>query len=253
MARARLISRSLGGSRRFHALVATAGALAEFAQVLYPLIVVNADDFGRLAADGESVKFQVFPSSPRTFLEFDAALGYLDAVGLIALYEVDHVKYLQVNHFDDHQQGLHKRTTSTLPNFSGKFREIPASRARAELNRTEGKGTEGKGTEGKRKEKSGEAAALSQVSTNEDGPIARARKSSPARAGRPVISENPDQNLRVITKIAHEAIAQIGAAHPDIVDTVKSMCATQRINYNSRTVVKAIESAVVQRHAGSRR
>jgi len=48
MAQRRMISRNLGSSRKFHAVNAKCGKLGDFAQALFPLIVVNADDFGRL-------------------------------------------------------------------------------------------------------------------------------------------------------------------------------------------------------------
>ena len=45
MAQRRMISRNLGSSRKFHAVNARCGKLGDFAQALFPLIVVNADDF----------------------------------------------------------------------------------------------------------------------------------------------------------------------------------------------------------------
>ena len=67
MAQRRLISRSLGSSRRFHALYERAGKLAEFAQSLYPLLVCNADDFGRLPGDIriERETVRIYIPSPR--------------------------------------------------------------------------------------------------------------------------------------------------------------------------------------------
>lgn len=254
MARARLITRTLGGSRRFHALADVAGPLGEFSQLLFTLLVVNADDFGRLAADGESVKFQVFPSSHRSFPDFEAALTALDAVGLIGLYDVNGQKYLQVNHFEDHQWGLTKRTTSKIPVFPGKFQELPGNsrvaRARGtELNRTELKGTEGKRTEEEleREANRDEVAALSQGSTNEDGQ--RARKSSAARAARYTAARTPSKNgnVQVITKMAHEVIDLLGVASTDLTETVKSFCARRHVQYDSGVVRKAIDSAMVQR------
>lgn len=246
MARARLISGSLGGSRRFHALNSVAGHLAEFSQLLFTLIVVRSDDWGRLTADPQSVKFQVFPCSPRSFPEFERALDALDAVGLIALYDIDGSKYLQVNHFEEHQLGLHKRTASKLPKFSGKFREIPTTRARAEEKGTELNRTEGKGTELNRKERGG-AAALSQDRTNEDG--SSARKSSAARAARSTKNNGKidPEAYRVIVKVAHEVIEQIGPKSTDLPEAVKSLCAQRHIAYDSGVVQRAIASAIVQR------
>lgn len=59
--------------------------------------------------------------------------------------------------------------------------------------------------------------------------------------------ESPERNINVITKIAHEAIDQLGVGHDDLAETVKSLCATRRIPYNSGVVVSAIKSAEWQR------
>jgi hypothetical protein len=137
MARGRLISRTLGSSRKYAALSKQAGKLAEFAQVLFPLLVANADDFGRQAGDAFTVKHAVFPTSPRREFEFSAALDAMHRVGLVQRYEVDGVQVVQIVQFDQHQPGLHKRTKSHFPGFSGKFPEIPSEEKRTELKGTE--------------------------------------------------------------------------------------------------------------------
>lgn len=150
MARGRLISRTLGSSRRFHELLQAGGKLGEFCQVLFPLIIANTDDFGRMAGDAFTIKNVVLPSSKRPETDFDRALDVLARVGLIERYTVDGSIFLQVNKFDEHQQGLHKRTESRFPEFpgiSGRFRS----------NRTEGKGTEGNRTEPLARERTADA------------------------------------------------------------------------------------------------
>ena len=132
MARGRMVSRSLGSSQRFHALYAKAGKLAEFCQCLYPLLVANSDDFGRLDGDAFHVKFAVLPISPRSEADFERALAFLHSVGLIQLYDVEGIRYLQIANFDAHQQNLHKRSNSRIPEppevpgSSRKFPELPA-------------------------------------------------------------------------------------------------------------------------------
>jgi hypothetical protein len=143
MARGRLISKSLGSSRRFHTLLIAGGKIGEFCQVLFPLIVANTDDFGRMAGDAFTVKNVVLPSSPRSEQDFERALVVIHNVGLVVRYEVDGAIYIQVNKFDEHQPGLTKRTKS-------KFPEIPESHGspvNLPLNLTESKGTEQKGIE----------------------------------------------------------------------------------------------------------
>ena len=117
MARGRLISKSLGSSRKFHAVLKVGGKLGEFCQVLFPLVVANTDDFGRMPGDAFTVKNVVLPSSSRSEAEFDRALDALQTVNLIIRYEIEDVLYLQVCKFDEHQPNLHKRCKSKFPEF----------------------------------------------------------------------------------------------------------------------------------------
>ena len=160
MAQRRMISKSLGSSRKFHAVRLKCGKLGDFAQALFPLIVVSCDDFGRLEGDAFTVKHKVFPISPYSEEEFETVLQGMNEVGLIRLYYAGPDRFLEVVNFDREQPGLHKRTKSECPlpaeepaDF-GKFpkdlgnsqnsSEIPGRR---EENRTEGKETEGNSTE----------------------------------------------------------------------------------------------------------
>lgn len=140
MARGRLVSKSLGSSRKFHALLQAGGKLGEFCQVLFPLIVANTDDFGRMPGDAFTVKNVVLPSSPRPEKDFDRALDAIAEVGLVERYQAEGAVYLQVLKFDEHQINLTKRTKSRFPEFQEtdlKFR----SNVR-ELNLTESKRTQ---------------------------------------------------------------------------------------------------------------
>lgn len=146
MARARLISRTLGTSRCFAELGTHAGALGEFAQALYPMLVVHADDHGREHGDAFTVKHAVWPTSPRSVDEFEAVLTAMVRANLIHRYTIDGVTYFQIRAFTEHQQGLHKRRPSKFPEFPGTSGNTPesfSSRARAEsesdteTNRTE--------------------------------------------------------------------------------------------------------------------
>lgn len=67
---------------------------------------------------------------------------------------------------------------------------------------------------------------------------------APRRAADP---DDADRNIGVITKLAHEAIDLIGEAHPDLVDTVKALCAHYRVTYHGSVVRRAVESAEFQR------
>lgn len=106
MARGRMISKSWSTSKKRAAIYREAGPLAEFCLQLFPLLVVHSDDYGRFDGDPESVKLKCDPGSPRGFDDFETALGYMSAVGLIQLYTVDGQRWLQVRKFDEHQPGL---------------------------------------------------------------------------------------------------------------------------------------------------
>jgi hypothetical protein len=149
MARGRLISKSLGSSRRYHALLQAGGRLGEFCQLLFPLLVANTDDYGRMPGDAFTVKNVVLPSSPRPERDFDKAVAVIASVGLIVRYQVDGVVYLEVSHFDEHQPGLHKSKTErfpAIPNDEAILRENSDAPENYALR--EGKGSKGKGTEG---------------------------------------------------------------------------------------------------------
>jgi hypothetical protein len=60
-------------------------------------------------------------------------------------------------------------------------------------------------------------------------------------------AEKPDANVGVITKIAHEVIDQVGPKSPELVESVKSLCAQRHIAYSSAVIGGAIESAIAQR------
>jgi hypothetical protein len=118
-------------------------------------MVSHSDDFGRLSCDAFTVKHEVFPTSPRTEAEFDRALDAMHDSGLIVRYVVAGEQYAQIEKFEEHQTGLHKRTASKRPepptsdgaknaessDTSRAIPEIPS-----ELNRSEEKGREGSAT-----------------------------------------------------------------------------------------------------------
>ena len=143
MARGRMLSKTLSTSRKFARLGILGG---EFAQLLYPLLVAHADDFGRQSGDAFTVKHQVFPTSPRPEEDFDAALKAMMTERLIDRYVTgdEHELIIQILDFDRHQSGLHKRTISQFPGVSGNFPEIPSEEKGREGNLTKEKRSEAK-------------------------------------------------------------------------------------------------------------
>ena len=61
------------------------------------------------------MKFRVFPVSPRTEDEFESALTAMRDVGLLQRYDVGDGCVIQIAQWDEHQQGLNRRTKSAFP------------------------------------------------------------------------------------------------------------------------------------------
>ena len=125
MARGRMIARSLSTSQKFAALQ-DATVLSEFAQVLYMLLIVHSDDYGRGPGDTFTVKHLIVPTTCRPLSDVDIALAAMNTVGLIHWYAVGGRKFIQIQDFDTHQCGLHKRTQSKFPEAPGGSGEIPS-------------------------------------------------------------------------------------------------------------------------------
>lgn len=124
-----------------------------FSRLLYTWLIPHSDDYGRLTGCPYKIKALVIPMLTETWEEVKQALQNMDDAELIQWYTVDGEQYIQINNFEDHQSGLHKRTTPKIPeppNISRKFPEIPL----------EEKGTEGNRREGKRMSKEEEKTAL---------------------------------------------------------------------------------------------
>lgn len=148
MAEKRMISKVISISKKFNIRLDD-----HFSRLLYILLIPHSDDFGRLTGDAFKIKALILPMMDDVkWNEVEETLGKLHAAELIIWYEVSGEKYIQIINFDEHQQGLHKRTRSKFPeppHNSRNFSEIPPEGKGRELNRTELKGTdtEGKGTE----------------------------------------------------------------------------------------------------------
>lgn len=150
MARGRMIAKTLSTSERWARLHDVAGKLAEFCQSLYPLLIAHADDSGRQQGDAFTVKHAVHPTSPRGLADFERGLSALAAVNLIAWYEVDGRKYIEIQDFALHQPGLKNRGNSKIPAMPDDAvgcREMPLEGKGTEEKRTEEKGREGNGAD----------------------------------------------------------------------------------------------------------
>jgi hypothetical protein len=116
-----------------------------YAALLFTWMIAHADDFGRMPGGARKVKALVVPMRDDfTSASVEDCLVEMDAIGVVQRYEVKGEMFIQFPAWEEHQQGLHKRTRSKfpppedaiVPGDSGKLQESPASCARAEQNRT---------------------------------------------------------------------------------------------------------------------
>jgi hypothetical protein len=128
-------------------------ALDDLAALLYTWALLHTDDYGVVRASPVRLRAEVAPLRDCTVAQMEAAItAWIDA-GLVVWYECEGEPYILFPTFEQHQQGLHKRSRSralphpeydgTCGNFrcspalSGKFREVPGSSRPRELKRSE--------------------------------------------------------------------------------------------------------------------
>jgi hypothetical protein len=75
-----------------------------------------ADREGRLEDRPKQIKMELFPADS---VDCDAMLDSLTAIGMVARYEVDGKRYLQVINFAKHQNPHRDEKASTLPDQHG--------------------------------------------------------------------------------------------------------------------------------------
>jgi hypothetical protein len=119
--RGRMVSATLGASRRFSRLASNDHRL------LYVLLIPHADAEGRLDADARILGGKAFTLLDVTPSEIEAALLDMHAVGLIELYEVAGERYLEIVDFHAHQ--VIRRKKDGLPLHEAPSRIPPNERS----------------------------------------------------------------------------------------------------------------------------
>jgi hypothetical protein len=130
-----MINRSLGSSKKFYRLADRAANLVDFCQALFPILVVTSDDHGCQVGDAFRIKHEVFPVSPHSEEDFEAALTAMNDVGLISLYSVEGRIYLYVHNFRREQVGIRYFGKQTCPDPP---KEVMQNEHVAELDRNFG-------------------------------------------------------------------------------------------------------------------
>lgn len=98
-----MISKTFSTSVKRDALFVACPKMAEFCEFLFVMLVVHANDQGRLPGDEFTVKMQVDPVSRRKLADFVAGLHLLHQVGLIIWYHIEDKKFIQIVNFASHQ------------------------------------------------------------------------------------------------------------------------------------------------------
>lgn len=130
MAKRRMISKSLGASRKVREVVEIDNNLTDFALLLYCLGIAHHDDLGQISADPHDWRYHVFSTSKHKKEDFVKALLYLESVDLLRLSQCKKV-YLYVN-FQDHQTLKNDRNPQI--DFPGiQWNPVTSSRARPEV------------------------------------------------------------------------------------------------------------------------
>jgi len=223
--------------------------LSERHRLLFAGLWLIADRDGRLKDDPVWIRGELFPYEPD--INIDALLTDLHRSGFIQRYKVRSVPKISTGGESSFPQGesaksrgesrkspiraiaIPKFATHQHPHIREQNGQLPPPPAPTKVG----------------------ARHLPRLPVSNTVPVPKdqssAGQSSAATAAPP--ASNPgtkseaQQNVGVITKIAHDMIDLLGAESSDLVETVKGMCAHHHIAYDSAAVRKAIDSARVQR------
>jgi len=189
----------------------------------------QADRDGRLVDDVRRLKVRLFPYDD---VDMEALIGELQAKRMIVRYTIDGEHFISIPKFPKHQRPHPKEPPSVIP--------VPPVTL-------DSKTVERNGEPWKETVRTSESGVLileSGVLSSDDG--TRRAAASP----RPVAVEN--ENVRVMTRIAHEVIKKDpNAGFADLKADLKDACAELHIRYDSEVAGKALESALAQRKAAS--
>lgn len=140
MANRRMLAKSISISEKVN-------DLNDFEALLFTWMIPHADDWGVLPGSARKIRSLVIPDRPQTSQDVDKALDKFADLKLIWRYEVDGKPYIQFRKWEEHQDGLHKRSKPKMPLYPGSsvdnddiseaFPEIPGNSGLTEQNRTE--------------------------------------------------------------------------------------------------------------------
>lgn len=185
-----------------------------------------ADRDGRLEDRPMRLKAEIFPYET---LDMDALLLSLDENGFIVRYRVGSDEFLSIPKFSMHQSPHIREAESTIPAPD----KPDASTVLAPVEHSP------------RSPVSVSVLVLDPVPVPKTVVVQKKRT-----VAAPHSAHEPVENLKIITKLAHEVLKGHNGhkpSGPDLLDEIKTLCAKRHIVYNATVVRKALDSAEVQR------
>lgn len=208
--------------------VTTTSAASLAVRICFEGLWVLADRKGRLEDRPVRLKADIFPYD---VLDIEPLLAELALHGFIRRYVVKGLPYIDIPTFLKHQKPHPRESPSVIPGptqgtpkanprstFYTPRRPVPKTVPKTE--------TVPRSGDGKEQEKAVPQNARHDIPTQEP--------------------EDPEKNVGVIAKLAHEVITQHGD-DDTLKDRLKDACAQHHIAYNATVIGKAIDSARVVR------
>jgi hypothetical protein len=199
--------------------------LSPHARLCFAGLWTLADREGRLEDRPLRLKAEIFPYES---LDIEALLASLAEQGFIQRYRVGTDAFLSIPKFATHQSPHVREATSTIPAPD----KPDTSTVLAPV----------------------EASPRSPVSVSVLVPktVPKTVVKKRTVASPPPFAGSPVENIKIITKLAHEVLQNLnGHAYlgADVVEDIKTLCAKRKIAYDAEVVRKALDSAEVQRKA----
>lgn len=180
--------------------------LSAFARLLFIGLWNFADDDGRMVYSPKKIKMQIFPAD---ILDISELFGEIRRESMIELYVVDHIEFLQIINFKEHQK-IDKRTPSKFPGNPYTSQSPPNSPEFPRIPPTdmEGNGREG---EGKGKDKT---IMSSSPSANIDAALLEKQKTNKqtvveARDILAYLNKNAGKNFRAVDSTLRPIVARL--------------------------------------------
>lgn len=107
----------------------------EFAQLLFILMILSADDYGRLSGNMRILKLRTYAGSERSLLDFTKALKLMKDEEMIIWDEAKEV--IQIRNWDKYQSIGHRRKKSEFPDIASGMVEKGSEKVKKGMKKVE--------------------------------------------------------------------------------------------------------------------